>query len=555
MHILSLYFKHSKWLLFLATALGIVSGLTTAALLACINHALQNPNWVSHDVVIFGSLCILRLVSGVLAHYILISMSQRSIMNIRLDLCQRTLDSSLSEIELAGKNKLFACFSDDVMDVSTAVINLPYFFVNIIVLLGCLAYLGMMSIPMCVGLGVCFALGILSYTIPIRIAMTHLKNARESQDDLFARFDGIVSGVKELKLHEQKRNDYLLGALYRSADSVRKNNIMGIGIYATAANWNRLLFFVYVGVIIYASPTIVTDINLALLSSYVLVLLYMMAPLEAIQNALPHIAKANVALQKSDSLGLTSSEKTKPDDFKQTAFDHWKAIGLYSLCRQYNHQPSNESFTLGPINLVLHRGEVLFITGGNGSGKTTLAKVLAGLYCDFEGKLTVDEQDISESNIHAYRSLYSAVFSDFHLFDEIHGITEEAINRLSYQYLKDFDLSHKLKIQDGKLSTTALSSGQRKRVALLIAMMENRDVYILDEWAADQDPTFRETFYHKIIPDLKAQGKTLVVISHDDRYYHLADRLIKLDCGVIETEFPGEPDDTAAEYDVCHSNN
>jgi putative ATP-binding cassette transporter len=102
------------------------------------------------------------------------------------------------------------------------------------------------------------------------------------------------------------------------------------------------------------------------------------------------------------------------------------------------------------------------------------------------------------------------------------------------EYLVKLQLNHKLDVKEGVLSTTQLSQGQRKRLALLTAFLEDRSIYLFDEWAADQDPTFKQTFYDSLLPELKARGKTVIVISHDDRYYDVADRLIKLEDGKLE---------------------
>jgi putative pyoverdin transport system ATP-binding/permease protein len=171
--------------------------------------------------------------------------------------------------------------------------------------------------------------------------------------------------------------------------------------------------------------------------------------------------------------------------------------------------------------------------GGNGSGKSTLAKLITGLYLPDSGKICLDGTPITNQNRETYRQLFSTVFSDFYLFERLLGIPFENLDIRARTYLEELQLSHKVQVKDGSLSTTELSQGQRKRLALLTAYLDDRPIYLFDEWAADQDPFFREVFYQQILPELKKRDKAVLVISHDDRYFHLCDRLIKLDYGQI----------------------
>jgi putative pyoverdin transport system ATP-binding/permease protein len=191
-------------------------------------------------------------------------------------------------------------------------------------------------------------------------------------------------------------------------------------------------------------------------------------------------------------------------------------------------------FALGPISLSLQPGELLFIIGGNGSGKSTLAKLITGLYAPQSGSIELNGKPVTQDNVEWYRQHFSAVFSDFYLFDSYLGFDRDTLDAEVADYLKQLQLSHKVSVKDGVLSTTNLSQGQRKRLALLETYLENRPVYIFDEWASDQEPKFRELFYKQMLPELKRQNKIVIVITHDDRYFHLADHVIKLDYGKIE---------------------
>ncbi|WP_239681580.1 cyclic peptide export ABC transporter [Methylorubrum thiocyanatum] len=191
-------------------------------------------------------------------------------------------------------------------------------------------------------------------------------------------------------------------------------------------------------------------------------------------------------------------------------------------------------FTLGPIDLTIRAGEILFIVRENGSGKTTLIKLLLGLYAPQTGEILLDGAPVTAKTRDAYRRHFSAIFFDYHLFDELipmDGAGPEAARPL----LERLDLARKVEIAEGRFSTTDLSTGQRKRLALVQAALEGRAVLVLDEWAAEQDPTFRRRFYEELLPELRRGDRTLVVISHNDRYFDAADRVLHLGNGRIVT--------------------
>ena len=191
-------------------------------------------------------------------------------------------------------------------------------------------------------------------------------------------------------------------------------------------------------------------------------------------------------------------------------------------------------------------GELVFLVGGNGSGKSTLAKIITGLYAPESGEIRLDGKRITDANRDDYRQLFSAVFGDFYLFENLLGLGDGNLDGQAREYLEHLHLDHKVKIRNGELSTTSVSQGQRKRLALLTAYLEDRPFYMFDEWASDQDPYFKNVFYTRLLPELKARGKAVLVISHDDKYFDAADRVIKLDYGKLVTG-PEKLDERASE--------
>jgi putative ATP-binding cassette transporter len=254
-------------------------------------------------------------------------------------------------------------------------------------------------------------------------------------------------------------------------------------------------------------------------------------------GAIPTMGQATVSLRKVEQLGLrlaTTDAAENRDSFSAS----WSHLELRDVTHTYHNEKEDDEFVLGPLNLSFRPGELVFVVGGNGSGKTTLAKLVTGLYLPESGQIVLDGETITEANRDAYRQQFSAVFSDFYLFEQLLGLGDASIDDEASEYIRRLQLDHKVKVQDRKLSTTKLSLGQRKRLALLTAYLEDRPIYVFDEWASGQDPMFKQFFYLHLAPELKARGKTVIIISHDDRYYHLSDRLIRLENGQIEFDRP-----------------
>jgi putative ATP-binding cassette transporter len=261
-----------------------------------------------------------------------------------------------------------------------------------------------------------------------------------------------------------------------------------------------------------------------------------MVPIGVITSLLSNIGRANVSLRNLKSLGIELGGETNsvPElSLLPGSNGRTPRIELEGVTHAYVSEDQNSGFTLGPIDLCIEPGELIFVIGGNGSGKTTLAKVIVGLYVPESGRVRLNRQIVSESNRDHYREQFSVLFSDVFLFESLLGLERHAVDEQAHTYLKHLRLDHKVTIKDGMLSTIDLSNGQRKRLALLTAYLEDRPIYVFDEWAADQDPVFENFFYQRILPELKSRGKTVFVITHDDHYFDVADRIIKLEDGQI----------------------
>ena len=378
-------------------------------------------------------------------------------------------------------------------------------------------------------------IGLLSINLLEGRARKYVRLAREEQDALFGHFRALTGGTKELKLHKGRRDAFLSEELHDSAESYRRHQVVGNTIYAAVNSWSQIIFFGLLGVLLFVMPKM-SEVSSLTLTGYILTFFYMMIPIDILMSTFPLFSRASVSLKKVENLGLSLKSKSTESEYDRRAsfLPPWKQLELSDVTHTYYRENESSQFTLGPVDLSLRPGELVFLVGGNGSGKTTLAKLLMGLYVPESGEIRLDGKPITDKTREFYRQHFTCVFSDFYLFNSLLGLDNPKLDKQAQQYLSQLQLDKKVEVKNRALSTLDLSQGQRKRLAFLTAYLEDRPIYVFDEWAADQDPLFKEIFYFNLLPELKARGKTVVVISHDDHYYHVGDRIIKLDYGKIE---------------------
>lgn len=554
MKILAFFLRHSPRVVFLSVAAGALSGMCNAALLAVINSALKTtiPGWGL--VWGFAGLCILLPFARFTSERLLTKLGQEALHRMRMQLCRQILAAPLLHLEQLGSARLLATLTDDVPTITNAVLLIPLLCVNAALVIGCLIYLGILSWGVFLIVLGFMILGIATYQAPIIKVQKVFRAAREHAGRLQEHFRALTLGAKELKIHNDRRHTFIKESLEATADALQEHNVAGQNLYTAAASWGQILVFIVIGLILFVFP-VMHHLDRAMLTGYALTLLYLMNPLQVTMNSLPQLTRANVALNKVNELGFTlasqGSEQAEEEHFKT---DTWVKLRLNSVTHRYHRDGEASDFIVGPLDLTFKPGEMVFIIGGNGSGKTTFVKLLTGLYAPENGAIYLNDEPIGPDNREAYRRHFSAVFSDFYLFETMLGLVDNGLDQRASEYLQQLKLAHKVQIENGKLSTTDLSQGQRKRLALLTAFLEDRPIYIFDEWAADQDPYFKDFFYMNLLPDLTARHKTVFVITHDDRYYHLAERIITLDNGQVISDTAKLPliPDSESRADALH---
>ena len=514
------------------------SGTANALILAVINAAVESmrqggPNW-RHSLLFALSL-------GLFAYslrYILYESSriaEEAIRNVRVRLADKIRRSDLLALESIGEADIHARISRETAAIAQAARPLFSAAQSSLMVIFTLAYIAVVS-PVAALL--CVAMiggGVAIYLKDRKCYEDGLQEASRREDDLFTSLTGLLRGFKELRINRLKSDDVFeeFGA---AATQVRDARVRVMLQFSNNVVFVESFFLLLVGAIVFILPVVSSSFSGSVVK-IVAAVLFLMGPLSNVVMMIPVLSQVNVTVDNLRRLEATLDEalagSADGEEVPLDGIEHFQAIRVEGLCFTYRAPDGSASFQVGPIDEEVRRGEILFLVGGNGSGKTTLLKLFTALYRPMLGCIRVDGTEIVPANVQSYRNLFSAIFSDFHLFDKLHGLRNAAPERVD-ELLRRMEISEKTAFRDGRFSNILLSTGQRKRLALVVSYLEDKPVYVFDEVAADQDPRFRGYFYETLLPELKRAGKTVVVVTHDDRYFHIADRVLGMDYGKLK---------------------
>ncbi|NWA25205.1 cyclic peptide export ABC transporter [Pseudomonas gingeri] len=545
--VMRLLWSNHPWLTLLTLITGIISGVASIAVINVINQAIHDEGFQLQSLYWFVGLSAVALLFRNGAALFPAYASMRIMTRLRIALCRKILATPLEEVDRRGAPDVLTMLTSDIPQLNSTLVIMPSVLVETAVFLFGIAYLAYLSwvvFAMTVGLMV---LGVVLYLFFFMGGLGFSNKVRDEFTAFNEYTHALVFGLKELKLNGIRRRWFSRSAIQESSTRVARYNYIERLWFTAADNVGQLTLSLLIGCLLFVAP-MAGAIDAKTMTASVLAVLYIMGPLALLIGVMPMLAQGRVACARLAEFGFSINdahpepEALASETDNVLSLDHkksWDTIKLQNVHMNYQDPVAGSGFSLGPIDLTVRAGELIYIVGGNGCGKSTLAKVLCGLYIPQGGQVLLDDTAISEASRNDYRDLFSAVFSDFHVFNRLIGPDEEedASTDLAQKYLATLGLEDKIKIEGLGYSTTkALSYGQQKRLALVCAYMEDRPIYLLDEWAADQDPPFKRFFYEELLPDLKRRGKTVLIITHDDQYFQLADRIIKLVDGHIVSD-------------------
>ncbi|MFK7979084.1 MAG: cyclic peptide export ABC transporter [Saprospiraceae bacterium] len=538
MNLLRYFHKTVSSLFYSAIIISVISGLSNAALAGLISHQIAMKTALDNNFLYsLGLIILIAVCFDFFTKQILNLLINRVVYELRMSFASQVLKAPFSQIEALGTPRLFALLTDDIQLIGNVVAQLPVICIGLATIMGCVIYLTWLS-PLTL-------IGLVIFAIPVFIAYWLLQKKTGQlfqqvivfRNQIYESYQSITGGIKELKLNQNRLSVFYYKHLQPLVASGKQANTNFHRYNLLAQSVNQFTYFILILGLFATSRWF--DISLEILGAYAIMILYLKTATMTLVSALPLWSAAHTAIDQIESLGFTlvmpASNIHKSDaNSTQSTTTNAIQIDIKALQYTYHHAEKENGFHLGPIDCQFQSGEIVFITGGNGSGKTTFLKLLIGLYASQTGQIKWNNQLVTTENIEAYRQNFAVIFAEPHLFPHLMGFTDESTNQLAQVWLQRLQLAHKVQLIDNKFSTLKLSFGQRKRLALLTAYLEDRPVYVFDEWAAGQDPEFRDFFYYTLLPELKMKGKLVIAITHDDHYFNTADRIIKFDTGQIK---------------------
>lgn len=516
-----------------------LAGLANAALLGMINQAAEQAALAqpigTETLLLYVCLFVFFFIADRASLREANRLVQHRLETLRLRVVSKIRRVELRTLERLSHGELFATIAQEINHLSQSLPLLVSAAQSVFLLAFCLLYIATLSFISFLVVAALTALGLYLYWLRRRSLNHALAQIHRQEAEMLDTLAHFTKGFQEIRLHADK-NDALFHRFTQVVDDLQ-TQVVGVGgKWVALLQFSNAFLYALVGAVIFILPLFFegyTDVIYKITAAAI----FCIGPVTAITAVAPLYTKANMGLGHVAQLEqrLNQGRAATMPVVTQSRFNGFNTISCRGMTFSYRDDSGEASFTSGPLELILKRGETVFLIGGNGSGKSTAMKLICGLYTPDGGSIEVDGTVIGDAERQDYRELFSAIFADFHLFDRLFGLGD--VDQATVDALiSRMELDEKVTFADGRFSTTTLSTGQRKRLAMIVSLLEDRDIYLFDEWAADQDAHFRDIFYTELLPDLKRRGKTVLAVTHDDRYWSCCDRRLSMDLGVLTTE-------------------
>jgi putative pyoverdin transport system ATP-binding/permease protein len=519
-----------------------LAGLSNALILAVINGAAEHATESNVNLRYVGMFFIALAVYVIAQRFIMVTSTtevEHIIHRLRTRITKKISSSELAILDGIGRAKIYAGVTKEATTISQAAPTMVIAVQSGILIFFCVAYIAWLSRMAFVLTAVVTAVALVVHFRQVKKVNKEIHTALNQENRLFDSLSDILNGFKEAKMNSARN----AGLHQHTLDVSEKASEMKARVQSQIVThfvFSQVSFYFLLATVVFLLPTFSQTFS-DVVTKTTTAILFLIGPITSLVGSIPIFLNSNAAttnileledaLQKSDGRQEPAAAPISQTSFKQ--------IGLHAVHFRYPASKHGEEFSIGPLDLTISRGETLFITGGNGSGKSTLLMILTGLLYPNSGDMRLDKRIIQPSNAQGYRDLIAAIFSDYYLFKNLYGLPADAHEQV-HDLLELLELTDKTDLIDDTFTNINLSSGQRKRLALMTSLLENRPIHIFDEWAADQDPVFRRKFYEEILPDMKKKGKTIIAVTHDDRYFDCADRIIRMEEGQITSTGPGD---------------
>lgn len=534
--------KRSGRLVLLSFVASVLAAGSAVLLINFVNTFASAAAPARNALVLFFALLGALLLSSVLSSSASAYLSTSLVHDLRLILQRNILSANYQSLSKAGLHRLYNVLTGDVSAIATALSEFPTFLFNATVIVFCMVYMATLSSF----LFSVFAGGFLAVlTVSLLLSRRSFKYAmaaRRESDHIIDGYKGLIYGSKELQMNGPFRRFFYQDVLVRTSAAFRAKKRAYEMNWGLNQSFSQTLFFLILGLLILMKR----ETDTAVAAQFLLVVAYCVNPFVHLLFSLELFSAAWSSYRRilEVNLGNGPAAPLAERDAPQ-AFDSWNELIVKDLCYTYD----GNGFKLGPVSHRFRRGDCTFIIGGNGSGKSSFIHVLTGLVTPDSGGFLLDGTPIDASNEQAFRNKFCVCFAEFHLFKRIGPAGDARDTEKVRRLLELFQLADKVSYDRGEYSTLDLSQGQKKRLLLVTQLAYDREIYIFDEWAADQDPHFREVFYRKILPDLKQQHKTVIAVTHDDKYFAAADRILQFSEGRLINVRPARTETAEVVYE------